>query len=514
MPHCFGRRAFKFLQPEKAPTVVPDSGLYVGRLTVSAIAPASATVRCTIDGSQPNANSVQPPFMLGGGEWLVRCLASSSFKGDSEVVEARYDIDTQAPAPEIDPSNGTGVESLEVVLSSTLMDVVIRYTLDGSKPTSENGEVYTDPIRVVTTGSVIKAVARARGLDDSEVVTSQPYSIRAAEPVLSVNEGQAIGAQRVHVSVARASEHALCTLDGSDPREAGAESTRCDGEDVEVRTDGAQIRAVAMGADVEDSEVLTSHAYVIQAQPPTFDPDGGEFEESVAAEIVMLDDDSVAWYRLVGADDAAFAKYDAPIIIETTFSVIESYVERPGKARSPTQASSTFTILTSPPSVSPDHGIFTGMATVTISSESPDTAIFYTTDGSVPSERSTAYTGPFPIAKSGTIVQTVAIQTGKSMSKVMSTAIFEITAPAPSISEEAGPSPDTKRVFIDCPGVRGARITYTLDGSNPQAFSTPYQPLQGILLQSTGKIVHALCMVPDMLPSAIARYIQLLQLPF
>ena len=184
--HCFGKRAFRLLQPERPPTLEPPSGAYAGRLTVSA-QHASGTVQCTVTGGGGEGGSAAqrreaPPLRLGNGTWGVKCIASSPFKGDSEPASAEYSVDTRAPPPAIVPDRGSAVERLEVALAPAQRDAVIRFTVDGSEPT-EQSAVYSAPIAVEADGTVIRALETLPGFDVSAIASSQPYTIRAKEPV-------------------------------------------------------------------------------------------------------------------------------------------------------------------------------------------------------------------------------------------------------------------------------------------------------------------------------------------
>lgn len=84
---------------------------------------------------------------------------------------------------------------------------------------------------------------------------------------------------------------------------------------------------------------------------------------------------------------------------------LEAYFKVPG-LKSPT--SYTFVEDTNPSKVqpvtaSPAPGAVAAGTTVTLSTATPDAKIYYTTDGSVPTETSTEYTGPIPIDKDVTI---------------------------------------------------------------------------------------------------------------
>ncbi len=78
-------------------------------------------------------------------------------------------------APSFDPAGGTFTEAITVSLSSSTENSVIRYTLDGSVPTTEIGTIYVSAIPITET-TTIKAIAYATGYEPSAVVT-QEYTI-------------------------------------------------------------------------------------------------------------------------------------------------------------------------------------------------------------------------------------------------------------------------------------------------------------------------------------------------
>ncbi|MAT45868.1 MAG: hypothetical protein CMO35_00380 [Verrucomicrobiaceae bacterium] len=91
--------------------------------------------------------------------------------------------------PHVNVPRGFYDQPFDLHLTSSESGVLIRYTTDGSEPTTRNGILYTEPIRISST-SVIRAAAFGRRILPSETVThsyfyNAPSSIRSL-PVISL----------------------------------------------------------------------------------------------------------------------------------------------------------------------------------------------------------------------------------------------------------------------------------------------------------------------------------------
>jgi len=116
-----------------------------------------------------------------------------------------------------DPPAGTFLGPIDVTLACATEGATIRYTTDGSVPSSTQGTVYTGPIHLTET-TTLMAVAFKDGMLDSAVVSAifdipQPVAPPTFDPPAGVYPGP------VDVTLACATEGAIIryTTDGSVP---------------------------------------------------------------------------------------------------------------------------------------------------------------------------------------------------------------------------------------------------------------------------------------------------------
>ena len=83
-------------------------------------------------------------------------------------------------APTFNPVAGTFTSAQSVMISSTTSGASIRYTVDGSTPTSTTGNLYSSPVNISVT-TTLKAIAYKSGMTDSTVTTGN-YTITVCNP--------------------------------------------------------------------------------------------------------------------------------------------------------------------------------------------------------------------------------------------------------------------------------------------------------------------------------------------
>ena len=108
------------------------------------------------------------------------------------------EIFNAAAAPTFSPAAGAYAIAQSITISSTTPGVSIRYTTDGSTPSSSTGTLYSGPV-AISTGSTFKAVAYSTDFTDSGITTGA-YTIGASVPAAPSLTATAASATRINLS--------------------------------------------------------------------------------------------------------------------------------------------------------------------------------------------------------------------------------------------------------------------------------------------------------------------------
>jgi hypothetical protein len=247
-----------------APSFSVPSGAYSAPQTVTiTTTTGGASIRYTLDGSSPsstNGTLYTAPVSVAS-TMTIRAIAYKSGMTDSPISAATYTITGAVAAPGFNPSAGTYSTTQTVTITSTTSGASIRYTLNGTTPTSSTGTLYSAPVSVTST-TTIKAIAYKSGMSDS-AVTSSTYTITlgvVAPPSFSPTAGTYSSGQNVALTSTTSGATIRYTTDGSTP--TSSTGTIYSGT-ISVSSN-TTIKAIAYKSGMTDSPVTTA-AYVIQA---------------------------------------------------------------------------------------------------------------------------------------------------------------------------------------------------------------------------------------------------------
>jgi hypothetical protein len=220
-----------------------------------------------------------------------------------------------ADAPTFSPAAGTYTGTQSVSISSSA-GATLRYTTDGSTPSSTAGTVYTAPVGIAA-NTTLKAIAFGSGFIDSPVTTGV-YAIRVGAPVFSPPPGNYSAAVSLALSSATSGASIRYTTDGSNPSPS-----------IGILYSGSitlstttTIKAIAFKAGLTDS-VITSGTYTITPPPaaaPVFSPAGGTFSTAQNVAITSATSGASIRYTTDGSTPTSTAgtPYSGPVPIDST----------------------------------------------------------------------------------------------------------------------------------------------------------------------------------------------------
>ncbi len=195
--------------------------------------------------------------------------AATQFYITADVFTLTPQATPQAAAPSFSPVAGTYTSAQSVTISTTTGGASIRYTTDGSTPTSTSGTAYSNTAVNIGSTTTLKAIAYEAGFTDS-TVTRGTYTIsgppQAAAPVFTPGGGSYTTAQNVTITTSTGSASIHYTTDGSTPSETVG--TVYSGP-VNISSSPTTLKAIAYETGLTSSAV-TSGTYTIGGTPPTF----------------------------------------------------------------------------------------------------------------------------------------------------------------------------------------------------------------------------------------------------
>jgi hypothetical protein len=183
------------------------------------------------------------------------------------------------------------------------------------------------------------------------------------------------------------------------------------------------IRAITTAPGMIDSSE-TAAGYTVAVVAPSFSPAAGTYSQPQTVALNTPTSGARIYYTTDGSTPTTASPiYTGPISVTQT-TTIRAIGVASGMANS-TVSSATYTLKAATPTFNPPGGTYLLPQLVEISSASPGTTIYYTTDGSTPTTASTRYTGAFLVGVGTTTVRAIAVAPGWSQSDV-ATATYAI----------------------------------------------------------------------------------------
>ncbi len=418
-----------------APIISPGSATYTTAQTVTIVtSTVGATIKFTTDGSIPSETNglVYTGAFTVSATATIKAVAIKTGIINSNIVSASFVINTEkAATPVFSPAGGTYSTAQSVNLTTSTSGAIIKYTTDGSTPSSSNGLTYSGAISVNAT-TTIKAVATKTNMADSEVATAV-YTIQEAvsAPVFNPPAGTYDGTQSVSIISGTGGATIFYTLNGSEPTILSTQYSSA----ISI-TSNTTLKAIAVKSGMTASSVSTAAYAILQkAAAPSFNPAAGSYSGTQSVSITSSTANASIYYTLDNSTPTTSSTLynNSPVSISST-GILKAIAVKSGMTNS--DVSMAAYTISFPPVADPQFSVASGTynlnQSVSLSCATEGASIYYTLDGATPTSASSLYTSAISIA-STTIIKAIAIKAGMANSNI-NAASYVIDKQAPSFT--------------------------------------------------------------------------------
>lgn len=413
----------------------------------------------------------------GSGFFTIRAVAVHPDLGASPEAQFVYAYPDGVQSPYVNIPSGAVDEGTEIILRNRTEGADIYYTVayDGGTPADPtiSSALFEESQPIVVRGAtVIKAFAVKEGVKSPVATFTYSTMDQLSAPEASIASGAMVSRGTRLTLSASGGASIYYTTDGSDPLDSSNTAVIAGDSLVLDGTPGSQItiRAYARKEGKSPSEVVTFTYQISQSvSGVTADVASGSLVSNGSKINLMTDvTDAEIYYTTDGSSPADYGIAGTVVTVDgaagSTFTV-KAVAVVDGEAG--TVATFTYRIKEKPtaPNASPSGGVLTVAVRVELSSSADK--IYYTTDGTTPTESSSLYAEPILINRT-TELKAIAVSEDGESSEV---AVFQYTAAAkaaaPTASQKDGALLEPGTVLVLSTETSDADIYYTTDGTEP-----------------------------------------------
>lgn len=460
-------------------------------------ATSGATIYYTTNGAAPTTSSsvYAGPLTISSSE-TVSAIAIAKGYTNSAVTSATYSVQVSLPVaatPVFSVASGTYSGAQSVVISDTTSGASIYYTTDGSTPTTSS-TLYKTAVNV-SSSMTVNAIAAASGFSNSSIGTAT-YSIQQSSTTtgnpaavinysggfsssagLALNGGSTVTGGVLELTDGGAWEERsawystpvavnLFSVDFGfqilNPNADGFTFTIQGGGTTLLGPGGGSLgyqgitHSVAVKFDLynNDGEGPNSTGVFTNGASPTIPAtdltsSGVNLHSGDAMHAHISYDGANLQLTITDLKTGAVANEVYPINIPAAVGGNTAYVGFTAGAGSASSIQQILNWTYTPgaptvaaPVFSPASGTYVTSQSVTVTDVTPNTKIYYTTDGSTPTASSTLYNGPIAVANTTTL-RAIAVMTGPTSSSApvdsaSSSATYQVVAAATLINSPNG----------------------------------------------------------------------------
>lgn len=392
------------IQPDVPQSNYQSAYRFADKIEIELTNKSDAPMYYTLDGSQPNADSLLYTGKINLNDTKTLKVVSYDNGKYSDVVTYTYIKDERVCSDvQTNKVPGKYSKAMKVTLSS-LNNEDIYYTLDGSNPTTSS-HLYTEPIDVHQT-TVIKAMTYSQGKTSNIMTFNYEFPSVPAQVTSSVEQTILSSATTIEL-ISDLDATIYYTLDGQEPTKSSQQYTQ-----PMTISASTVVKAIAVRNNLT-SKISTIH-YVIAPEAVQADKKAGTYVGSTIVEFRVPQTDKVEIYYTTDGSDPTIQSthYSGPIKVtkDTTFKVAATYKgsDDLGKITTHQYTIQPVTTLLAP-EITPSSGTYGQRQLVSMSCQTVDSKIYYTTDGSTPTSHSQAFTKDFYVTKD-TVIKAISVK--------------------------------------------------------------------------------------------------------
>ena len=418
-----------------APTIsVPDANNKV-TITDANSLPSGYEIRYTTDGSTiPTATTGE---VYSGPIPITASVTIKAVVVRYGMVLTEVASETREPAPCATPVITYDNTTSEVSITCSTLETTIRYTIDGTDPTTSS-TLFT-PF-TVSSPTTVKAIA-THAVFPSSAVAELAIS-QVATPTIQDN-----GSNAISIATTTSDATIYYTIDGSDPTTSSTDYT----EPLTDNVSNVTIKAIAVKEGMITSAV-GSGSVKLQCAAPVISFNDATSEVSISCDT----EGSTIRYTTDGETPTESSSvYSNPFSVSSATTVKAITIN-------PNYVSSTVTEFAIPQVATPTIQN-NGSNAISITTTTPGATIYYTTDDSTPTTSSAMYTSPLTENFSGVSIKAIAVKEGMITSAVGSGSV-KFQCATPVITR------DGMTFTLSCSKPTDANLYYTLGGGSEEAY--------------------------------------------
>jgi hypothetical protein len=453
---------------------LPPTKTYSVTNSVTISCAAADSIHYTTDGTTPTeASTVYTGPIILDHPMTIKAIAVKTHMMSSAVASATYKV--CFPIQPIFDATGTDLSEKTVTITCTDIDAIIRYTINGTEPTT------TSPI--IRSGQAIQ-IARTLNLKAKafkafwapSATTTALYTVNTsgivAAPVFSPLSGIYGVGNNITISCSTPSATIRYTIDGTTPTGASTLYTN-----PILFTQPIVIKAKAFHDTMKSSAVVTGTYNAILPRPE-FSSSIGTGEQPIT--ITCAVEGSTIRYTTNGTEPVATSQSipSGGMVLVNKSMTLKAKAFKTGWLPSPTQTTKYTITQVATPTFSLVEGVYPKTQKLIISCATTGAVIHYTTDGSIPTAASSKSPSTGIIISTTTTLKVIAIKSGMTDSNIRS-ATYTITGTVATptfycISKNIQIAASTNIstyasqlwVNVSCT-TEGAEIHYTTNGKEP-----------------------------------------------